>query len=233
MNIRLCGEVLSDEWAELYRWFGIEAGYYCPGDVRAAIDSLPAGEELVLEINSIGGDCDAAAEIYSVLQSLSNPTRAQIQSLAASAASYLCQACDIVEISMPAQMMIHCASWTVGGNRFDHTWAAEQLSKEDQSILDTYCLRCGEDNRDRLRSLMEAESFLTATECLELGLVDRIIGQSDEAESGEPLRMVAAMFDNTVRAMRTLPDIGELKAKRDRMLQDMAEQLDREKARYS
>lgn len=232
MNLRLSGEVLSDDWAEIYRWFGIEAGYYCPGDVRAAIDGLQDGEELVLEINSIGGDVDAAAEIYSVLQGLRNPTRAQIQSLAASAASYLCLACDVVEISMPAQMMIHCASWGIGGNKFDHTWAAEQLNKQDVSILDTYCLRAGEDNREKLRELMEAETFLTASECLELHLVDRIIGQSQEEDPGEPLRMVAACYNNTVKAMRTLPEIGPLKEKRDQQIREMAGQLETEKARY-
>ena len=232
MNLRLSGEVLSDDWAELYRWFGIESGYFCPADVRAAVDGLQDGEELVLEINSIGGDVDAAAEIYSVLQKCPNPTRAEIQSLAASAASYLCLACDHVAIALPAQMMIHCASWAIGGNKFDHEWAADQLEKQDVSILDTYCSKCGEDKREKLRDMMEAETFLTSTECLELGLADSIIGQED-AQDGEPLRMAAAMFNNTVRAMRTLPDIRELKDKRDRMLREMREELETEQARYA
>lgn len=232
MNLRLSGEVLSDDWAALYRLFGIESGYFCPADVRAAVDGLQDGEELVLEINSIGGDVDAAAEIYSVLQKCPNPTRAEIQSLAASAASYLCLACDHVAIALPAQMMIHCASWAIGGNKFDHEWAADQLEKQDVSILDTYCSKCGEDKREKLRDMMEAETFLTSTECLELGLADSIIGQED-AQDGEPLRMAAAMFNNTVRAMRTLPDIRELKDKRDRMLREMREELETEQARYA
>ena len=231
MNLKLNGEVLSDEWAEVYRWFGIESGYFCPGDVRAAVENLPAGEELVLEINSIGGDVDAAAEIYSVVQALKNPTRAEIQSLAASAASYLCLACDHVAIALPAQMMVHCASLGLSGNKADHTWAAGVLEKQDLSILDTYCRKCGEDKREKLRELMEEETFLTATECLELGLVDSIIGQ--EQTPAEPLRMVAAMFNNTVRAMRTLPDIRELKDKRDREIREMSEALEAEKARYA
>ena len=232
MNLRLNGEVISDDWAELYRWFGIESGYFCPADVRAAVDGLQDGEELVLEINSIGGDVDAAAEIYSVILGCKNPTRAEIQSLAASAASYLCLACDHVAIALPAQMMIHCASWAIGGNKFDHEWAADQLEKQDVSILDTYCRKCGEDKREKLREMMEEETFLTATECLELGLVDSIIGQEDASEE-EPLRMAAAMFNNTVRAMRTLPDIRELKDKRDRMLREMRQELEAEKARYA
>lgn len=232
MRLNLSGEVISDEWAEIYRWYGIKTGYYYPGGVRAELENLPAGEELVLEINSIGGDVDAAAEIYSVVQALKNPTRAEIQSLAASAASYLCLACDHVAIALPAQMMIHCASMQMDGNKFAYQWAEGVLEKQDLSILDTYCRKCGEDKREKLRELMEEETFLTATECLELGLVDSIIGQEQAAE-GEPLRMVAAMFNNTVRAMRTLPDIRELKDKRDREIREMSEALEAEKARYA
>lgn len=231
MNLRLQGEVLSDDWAELYRWFGIESGYYCPGDIRAAVAGLQDGEELVLEINSVGGDCDAASEIYSVLKSCGHPTRAEIQSLAASAASYFPMACDHVAIALPAQMMVHCASMYMGGNKYSHQWASGVLDKQDVSILDTYCGRCGEDKRDRLRQLMDEETFLTATECLELGLADSIIGQETEGE-GEPLCVAAAMFNNTVRAMRTLPDIRALKARRDREMEEMAAALAEEKGRY-
>ena len=236
MNLRLSGEVISDDWAEIYRWFGIQAGYYCPGDVRAAIEGLQDGEELVLEINSIGGDVEAAAEIYSVLQKCQNPTRAEIQSLAASAASYLCLACDRVEIALPAQMMIHCASWGIGGNKFDHTWAAEQLDRTDRGILDTYVRKCGEERRQRLQELMEAESFLGSTECLELGLADAIIGEAADGQQ-EPLRMVAAVCGNVIRAMRTLPEIGPLKEQRDRALREkrqaeMASELEKERSRY-
>ena len=138
VTINLSGELMSDDWADLYRYFGYEAGFYCPGDIRAAIQTLKPGEELVLEINSIGGHVDAAAEIYAILSKLSNPTRAEIQSMAASAASYFPLACDRVEIALPAQMMIHCASWGVGGNKHDHRWTAQQLDVTDNSILDVY-----------------------------------------------------------------------------------------------
>ena len=238
MILNLKGEVISDDWAELYRWFGYESGYFCPSDILAAMEALEPGEELLLQINSIGGDVEAAAEIYSCIASCKNPVRAEIQSIAASAASYFPLACDAVAISLPAQMMIHCASWSVGGNKFDHTWAAQQLEATDESILDTYCRKCGEHRREELRQLMEAETYLTAKQCLELGLVDSIIGEKAEDGTEEPLRMVASVQANTVRAntvraMRTLPDIQELKAKKDTMLQSMEQELAAEMSRYA
>ena len=69
-----------------------------------------------------------------------------------------------------------------------------------------------------------------------LGLADAIIGQADEGEQ-EPLRMVAAVCDNVIRAMRTLPEIGPLKEQRDRESREkrqaeMASELEAEKRRY-
>ena len=231
ITLNLSGELLCDEWAELYRWFGYESGFYCPGDIRAAVEQLKPGEELVLEINSVGGHVDAAGEIYAVLEKLPNPTKAEIQSLAASAASYFILACDRVEISLAAQMMIHCGSWGVSGNKFDHLWAAQQLDETDSTILDVYCRKCGEDKREELQQLMEAESYLGAKRCLELGLVDAIIG--DVSESGTGMALVASVHSNTVRAMRTLPNIEDLKKRRQDELDAMETELAAEKARYT
>ena len=63
MRLNLSGELITDEWAEVYRWWGYEAGFYCPSDIRNALAKLPDGEELVLEINSVGGVVDCAAEL--------------------------------------------------------------------------------------------------------------------------------------------------------------------------
>ena len=231
ITLNLSGELMSDEWAELYRWFGFEAGFYCPGDIRAAIEQLKPGEELVLEINSIGGHVDAAAEIYAILSKLSNPTRAEIQSLAASAASYFPLACDRVEIALPAQMMIHCASWGVGGNKHDHLWTAQQLDVTDNSILDVYCHKCGDKtSRNELERLMNEETYLSARQCLEMGLVDAIIG--DVSDSGTAA-LVASIHNNTIRAMRILPDIEDLRARKLAQLDALDKELAEEKARYS
>lgn len=230
-TINLSGELMSDDWAELYRWFGYETGIYCPGDIRAVIEQLQPGEELVLEINSVGGHVDAAAEIYAIISKLSNPTRAEIQSMAASAASYFPLACDRVEIALPAQMMIHCASWGVGGNKYDHLWTAHQLDVTDNSILDVYCRKCGDrTSREELERLMSEETYLSARQCLEMGLVDAIIG--DVSDSGTPA-LVASIHNNTIRAMRTLPDIEDLRRRRQEQLDAMEKELAVEKARYT
>lgn len=232
MTLNLSGELLCDEWAEVYRWFGFDTGFYCPGDVRSAVDELEPGETLELLINSVGGDVFAASKIYATLERCPNPTRAEIQSLAASAASYFPLACDRVEIALPAQMMIHCAGWDVGGNKSDHRWAADQLEVTDQSILDVYCRKCGPGaDRAYLQELMEQETYLSANQCLELGLVDAILGQENQEDG--PATLVASATGNVIRAMRVRPDIRVLMERRQAELEDLHSQLEQEKHRYS
>ena len=87
MRVTLNGIVAADDDVEIYQWFGFAA--FSPKAVRDAVASTPEGEELVLEINSGGGSVFAGSEIYSVLRSSGIHTVAEVQSLAASAASYM------------------------------------------------------------------------------------------------------------------------------------------------
>lgn len=206
MRLKCSGQVTSDEIADLYRRNGYALGYHSPGAVREAVAALAPGEELVLEINSVGGSICAANEIYSVLEGCGNPTRAEIQSLAASAASYYIMACDRVTISLPAQMMIHRASTVAWGNEEELLQAVRRVQVTDESMLNVYCRRCGEERREELRLLMEQESFLGAQRCLELGLVDEIIGEVLEVPTAaEPMPFSASAGGNVFRAMNFLP----------------------------
>ena len=84
-------------------------------------------------------------------------------------------------------------------------------------------------DREQLRQLMEAESYLSASKCVELGLADGLLGE--ETEPGEPLNLVASVSGNTIRAMRTLPDVRELMRRREEAWPDTAA-LELEKNRY-
>jgi len=230
MNLNLSGELISSEWAEAYRRHGYTAGFYCPDDVRQAIQDLNPGEELILEINSIGGSVWAGNEIYALLEGCSNPTRAVIQSMAASAASYMIMSCDRIEICLPAQLMIHCASTFAFGNTEDLQQAQQMLDVTDNSILDTYCRRCGNrTSREELAAMMANEKYIGSSDALRYGLVDSIVGGEEAVQSGP---LVASAFNNTVKAMRTLPDIQELlQAEKDAHSQ-LRQELESEKNKF-
>ena len=230
MNLNLSGELISSEWAEAYRRHGYTAGFYCPDDVRQAIQGLNPGEELILEINSIGGSVLAGNEIYALLEGCSNPTRAVIQSMAASAASYMIMSCDRIEICLPAQLMIHRASTIAFGNTEDLQQAQQMLDVTDNAILDTYCRRCGNrTSREELAAMMANETYIGSSDALRYGLVDSIVGGEAAVQNGP---LVASAFNNTVKAMRTLPDIQELlQAEKDAHSQ-LRRELESEKNKF-
>ena len=127
MKLNLSGELIPSDWAEIYRRWGYASGFYCPDDVRNAINSLEPGEELLLEVNSICVSVFGGNEIYALLEGCPNPTRAVIQSMAASAASYMIMPCNRIEIHLPAQLMIHRASTYAWGNSEDLQQAQQML----------------------------------------------------------------------------------------------------------
>lgn len=230
MKLNLSGELIPSDWAEIYRRWGYASGFYCPDDVRNAINNLEPGEELLLEVNSIGGSVFGGNEIYALLEGCPNPTRAVIQSMAASAASYMIMPCNRIEIHLPAQLMIHRASTYVWGNSEDLQQAQQMLDVTDEAILNTYCRRCGDRvSREELASMMENETYIGAADALRYGLVDSIIGGENATQSG---LLVASAFNNTVKAMRTLPDIQTLLDAEKNESDRLREELEMEKNKF-
>ena len=168
----------DDQW--IYDWFGIAA--FSPATVRAALDGNPEGEELEVEINSGGGSVFAGFEIYSLLYNAKCPTLGIVQSLAGSAASTIMSGCKRVLISPVGQVMIHLPSTYAEGNQNDMKHEAKVLESITQSILNGYLVHCkGKSDRAKLEKLMQAESWITAQEAVELGLADGILGDDENA----------------------------------------------------
>lgn len=215
MRVTLNGIVAADEDVGIYEWFGYQA--FGPRHVRDAIAENPAGETLVLEINSPGGSVMAGSEIYSVLRSSGVNSVAEIQSLAASAASYLCLGCSEVRISPVAQMMIHLPGTCTQGNRTDHLLSVQMLDSTREAILNAYELKAGSKaNRAELRRMMTAETWLTAQEAVEKGLADTILYQ-DEVSVPQSLMNAAGAGIRALGAAGGMPDILALRAEYQRI----------------
>lgn len=193
MRVQLNGQVVPSEDQWLYDWFGISA--FSPADVRQAIETNPAGEDLELEINSIGGSAFAGFEIYSILLEAKCNTVAIVQSLAASAATTVMVGCKQVLLSPVAQVMIHLPVTETYGNRRDHQESLQMLDSITQSILNGYQLRCGEKaSRERLENLMNSETWLPAQDAVALGLADAIMVDGEEVDATVlPLSVVNAV----------------------------------------
>ena len=133
MRVTLNGEVITDDWQWLYDYFDIAA--FSPGVIRQALRDNPEGEDLVLEINSVGGSVFAGFEIYTLLRGAECPTVAEVQSLAASAASTVMSGCSRVFVSPVAQIMLHQPAMYTDGNIEDHDRSLRMLESIQRSIV--------------------------------------------------------------------------------------------------
>ena len=192
-RIKLSGTVVSNDSAAIYRYFGFQV--IAPRDVSNAVDECPEDEELVLEINSGGGSVYAGFEIYNILRSCSRKTKAEVFSIAASAASIIAVACDTVLMSPVSNMMIHrSALGRVSGNAGTMEQAAQMLNTIDETMLNAYEEKAGDkSSRTKLRHMIENETFLTAEQAVNCGLADGILERKNAEDDSDQMGAVASV----------------------------------------
>ena len=138
-------------------------------------DELNGGKgNITVWINSPGGDCFAAAQIYNMLRDYKGKVTVKIDSLAASAASVIAMAGDEVQISPTGMLMIHNPSTVAMGDHADLEKAIDMLNEVKNSIINAYEDKTGL-SRNKLSKLMEDETWMDAKKAVELGFADSII----------------------------------------------------------
>lgn len=153
-------------------------------------DELYAGSgDITVWINSPGGDCVAAAQIYNMLANYKGNVTVKIDGIAASAASVIAMAGSTVLMSPVSMMMIHNPATFAFGDHAEMEKAIEMLDGVKDSIINAYTLKTGM-SRAKLSRLMDAETWMDATKAVELGFADDIITKNEfpkkeEEESGE------------------------------------------------
>lgn len=204
MRIRLNGDVMRDANAAIYRRWGY-TDVCCPADIIDALEKCPDGEDLILDINSGGGSVYAGFEMYSVMRDSGRKNIiANIRGIAGSAMSVVVCGAGKVIMSPVGNVMIHRSSTGAYGNEETHTQAAQMLNTIDESILNAYERKTGQKcGRDKLRAMMEDETFLTAQQAVEYGFADEI------SEHAEPDAAVASM-NPTAALFHRLPPIEDL-----------------------
>lgn len=164
------GELLLYGIIESETWFGDEV---TPKQFREDLDALGEIDVLRVFINSDGGDVFASQAIHSMLKRHPARVDVYIDGLAASAASVVAMAGDVIRMPANAMMMIH-SPWTIGiGNANDFRELADVLDQIGESIVTAYEQKTGLE-RERIRELLEAETWMTAEEAVELGFADEI-----------------------------------------------------------
>ena len=149
-------------------------------------DELNAGSgDITVWINSPGGDCVAAAQIYNMLSNYKGKVTVKIDGIAASAASVIAMAGDTVLVSPVSLLVIHNPATIAWGDHAEMQKAIDMLSEVKESIINAYVLKTGL-SRPKLSHLMDAETWMDANKAVELGFADEIMTRAKAEPEKEP-----------------------------------------------
>lgn len=138
-------------------------------------DELCAGEgDITVWINSPGGDCVAAAQIYNMLTTYKGNVTVKIDGIAASAASVIAMAGDKVLMSPVSMMMIHNPATIAFGDHTEMQKAIDMLNGVKESIINAYVIKTGL-SRAKLSHLMDEETWMDANKAMEFGFADDVL----------------------------------------------------------
>ena len=163
--------------------------------------------DITVWINSPGGDCIAAAQIYNMLREYEGNVTVKIDGIAASAASVIAMAGDKVLMSPVSMMMIHNPMTFAFGDSGEMQRAIDMLQSVKDSIINAYELKTGL-SRTKLAHLMDAETWMDANKAMEFGFADEIIKRNVTLEDLE-IPHVSMLYSKTAVVNSLMDKIAE------------------------
>ena len=169
---------------------------------------LTSGEgDITVWINSPGGDCVAAAQIYNMLREYEGNVTVKIDGIAASAASVIAMAGDKVLMSPVSMMMIHNPMTIAFGDSGEMQKAIDMLKSVKDSIINAYEVKTGL-SRTKLAHLMDAETWMDAGKAVELGFADEITKRNGVVEELE-IPKVSMLYSKTAVVNSLMDKVAE------------------------
>lgn len=166
--------------------------------------------DIVLRLNSPGGDIFDGIAIYNDLLAYDGNVRVEIVGLAASSASLIAMAGDEVVIAENAFVMIHRAWTGTLGNEEDHAASAELLRGIDRAMAATYVARTGQ-LLPAVRQLMDDETWFDGQAAVDAGLADDLLPAA-EARARYDLSVFARAPEKLAAPERGIHSIRDLEA---------------------
>jgi ATP-dependent Clp endopeptidase proteolytic subunit ClpP len=174
-------EALSEDSTEVMIYDVIGWPFNDAGEIIRALAGINT-KTVTVRINSPGGDVFDAMAIFNALQSHKSKIITRIESLAASAASFIALAGKEVQAYQNAMVMIHDPWVLAAGNQYDLREIADILEKISGNMVDIYSQN-SKVGKKEIREMLKAETWFTAKEAREKGFVDTIIdGKAAKAQ---------------------------------------------------
>lgn len=146
-------------------------------DAKLLKDTLDGvEEEIVIKLNSNGGDVFEGVEMYNYLKDHPQHITVEVTGIAASAATFLLAGADTAVMNVGATMMIHEAETMAWGNKSDLKKVLDGLETIDQSILDIYINKTGQ-SAEQITQWVDEAKWFTAEEAVKYGFADAVKGK--------------------------------------------------------
>lgn len=175
------------------------------------LEALGDIEEILVRINSPGGAVFDGIAIYNALKFHKATKEVIVEGLAASAASFIAMVGDTITMGRGAMMMIH-NPWTIAmGDADDMRQCADMLEKVCDSLIDIYEDRTAID-RDEIKSMLDAETWLTAKAAVEKGFADE--WEDDEEDDEEASKEAARIREANLQAFKAFAATAALTPRR-------------------
>mgnify|MGYP002520360436 CR=1 FL=1 len=178
-------EEIVERTLELYGTIAEESWFDDDFTPQMFKDELNAGSgDITVWINSPGGDCVAAAQIYNMLANYKGNVTVKIDGIAASAASVIAMAGNKVLMSPVGMLMIHNPMTVAMGDTAEMEKAINMLSSVKESIINAYEIKTSL-SRAKIAHLMDAETWMDANSAIELGFADEIMQRNTQEDDIE------------------------------------------------
>uniref|UniRef100_A0AAU7J7U5 Head maturation protease n=1 Tax=Xanthomonas phage MK21 TaxID=3148942 RepID=A0AAU7J7U5_9CAUD len=137
--------------------------------------------DITVNIDSPGGDMFAGMAIYNQLRAHEGQVTVNVVGTAASAASVIAMAGDVVHMHPSAFLMLHCCWLISAGNRKDFLSLAETMVPFDAAMAEIYAARTGKPVSE-IEHVMDAETWFNAKEAVAFGLADSILEKENRSK---------------------------------------------------
>lgn len=173
VDINLYGPVI-----DAAGWFTDETKVITPHKVKAALDDAANAGQINVHINSPGGSVFAGQAIYNMIRQHPANVTVYVDGIAASIASIIAMAGNKIIMPPGAMMMVHNPLLSIWGayEASDMREMADFLDKVKESLVATYQSRVKNKTKDEIVAIMDATTWLTAADAVDMGFADEIEG---------------------------------------------------------
>ncbi|MBU5342289.1 Clp protease ClpP [Caldibacillus hisashii] len=175
-DVFIYGEITKYAWEEY--------GEVSSITFKNELDELGDIEVINLYLNSPGGSVFEGITIHNMLKRHKAKVITHVDGVAASIASVIAMAGDVIKMPKNSMLMIHNALTYAWGNAKELRKIADDLDRISNSSMQSYLQKAGNKiTAEKLQELLDAETWLSADEAFEYGLCDEVLEENNMVAS--------------------------------------------------